>query len=335
MKWLKDFKLSDLTTMRLGGIVENLCKVETEDDVREAYKWASEQGKKVFVVGGGSNLIGLDEGFDGLIILNKIDGEWTEENGVFAVPSGVVLDDFIGKVAEQGWSGVEAMAKIPGTIGASPIQNAGAYGQEIKDTCVKVRCYDVQTDEFTEISAEDCNFSYRHSIFNTTETGRYFITKVFVKLAKTQLKPPFYNSLQKYLDENNITEYQPKAIFDAVSAVRAVKLPDPAVEPSAGSFFKNIHLSDDEVEPMRAKGIMVWDQSDGAKNVVPSGWLIEQAGLAGKEFFGFEVSDKASLILINRTATSYSDLAKARQAITDAVFEKYGLKLEQEPVEIK
>ena len=143
------------------------------------------------------------------------------------------------------------------------------------------------------------------------------------------MKPPFYTSLQAYFDEHNITEFNPQVIYDGVAAVRAGKLPDPAEFASAGSFFKNVYLKEDEIAAAEAKGIPGWD---GGK--VPSGWLIDHAGLEGKEFYGMRVSDKAALVLINESAKSYADLAKARQAVIDAVYEKYGLKLEQEPMEL-
>ncbi len=335
MKWLENVKISDITTMRLGGKAKYVAQVENENDVRESYLWAREQGKPIFIVGGGSNLIGTDEEYDGLIILNRIVDGLREENGLFTVPSGLTMDDFIKKVAEEGWSGMEAMAKIPGTIGAAPVQNAGAYGQEIKDTCQKVRCFDSFSGEFVEITAKDCDFAYRHSIFNSSERWRYFITSVSVKLEKAQLQPPFYNSLQAYLEKNGITDHSPKTIFEAVSAIRAEKLPDPAQEPSAGSFFKNIQVPDEKVASMREKGIVVWDQSDGAKNVIPSGWLIEQTGLKGKAFHGFRVSEKAALILINEGGGDYADLRRAREEIVNAVEDKFGYRLEQEPMEIQ
>ena len=178
--------------------------------------------------------------------------------------------------------------------------------------------------------ADELDLGYRHSIFNTGDgVGRYFITSVTVNLHKNWLKPPFYTSLQAYFDENNITEFNPQVIRDGVAAVRAGKLPDPAEFASAGSFFKNVYISEEEIPAAEKKGIPVWD---GGK--IPSGWLIEHAGLKGKEFYGMRVSDKASLVLINESAKSYADLAKARQAVIDAVYEKYGFKLEQEPMEL-
>ncbi|MDR0887402.1 MAG: UDP-N-acetylmuramate dehydrogenase [Candidatus Nomurabacteria bacterium] len=348
MKMLENVKISDLTTMRIGGKAELVVEVFDEKDVREAYEVAYERRLPAFVVGNGSNLIGRDEGFRGVIIKNEIGANFhcttdgakrqylPDENGVFDVPSGVVMDEFIHAVAAEGWSGMEAMAKIPGTIGAAPVQNAGAYGQEIKDVLMSVRVYDVAKREFREISADECKLGYRRSIFNSgDDVYRYFITSVKVRLSREKLVPPFYNSLQKYLDENKITDFSPLKIYDAVAAVRSSKLPDVATEASAGSFFKNLNVNNEEKARLRGIGVEVWDESDGGKNTVPSGWLIENTGLKGKEFFGFVVSEKAALILINKNARSYADLEKARNAISEAVFAKYGVRLEQEPVEIK
>jgi len=171
---------------------------------------------------------------------------------------------------------------------------------------------------------------YRRSIFNDGGgAGRYFIIAVTVKLQKKELRPPFYTSLQRYVDEHGVSDFSPVSVRRMVMEIRAAKLPDPAVVASAGSFFKNVYLTGEEVAGAEARGIPVWD---GGK--VPAGWLIEQAGLKGRELYGFRVSDKAALVLINESASSYADLAKARGAIVDAVQKKFDLRLEQEPVEI-
>jgi UDP-N-acetylmuramate dehydrogenase len=178
--------------------------------------------------------------------------------------------------------------------------------------------------------ADELDLGYRHSIFNTGDgVGRYFITSVTVELHKHWLKPPFYTSLQAYFDERGVKEFTPQVVRDAVAEIRAGKLPDPKDFASSGSFFKNIYLNKKQTKEAKAKGIPVWD---GGK--VPSGWLIENAGLKGKEFYGMRVSDRAALILINESAKSYADLAKARQAVIDVVYEKFGYTLEQEPMEL-
>ena len=145
------------------------------------------------------------------------------------------------------------------------------------------------------------------------------------------MEQPFYNSLQKYLDEHQITDYSPKNIRAAVSAIRAEKLPDPATTPSAGSFFKNIYLSGKEAAEAKKKGIKVWEKPDGRK-MINSGYLIELAGFKGKVLHGIRVSDKAALVLINENASAYSDLANAKKEIVNAIQEKFGFTLEQEPV---
>ena len=225
---------------------------------------------------------------------------------------------------------MEALSAIPGTVGAAPVQNVGAYGQEIADTIVSVDAYDTKTGEFVNLSKEELGLGYRRSIFNYGEdVGRYFITKVTVELTRTQLEPPFYNSLQRYIDERGIDEYTPENIRKAVHAVRDGKLPNPEYIASAGSFFKNVYLNEEETKEAEKKGIPVWE---GGK--VPSGWLLENAGLKGKTIHGMRVWDHASLVLVNESARGYKDLAAAREEIIKTVKDKYGLTLEQEPMEL-
>ena len=332
----ENVKISSLTTMRLGGEARYVIEVETEDDVPEAYAFASEHQLPVYVLGLGSNIIGRDKGFNGVILVNRIKGmgiDSEEADGMIDLwaNSGELLDDFVTYSTQMGFSGIEALSAVPGTVGAAPVQNVGAYGQDISQTLVLVRAYDTLLEEYVELPEADLDLSYRHSIFNSGDTvGRYFITKIVVRLKRGSLKPPFYNSLQKYLDDHNITEYSPETIRKAVRAVREAKLPDPEELASSGSFFKNVYLkTDEEIARAEAAGIPVWD---GGK--IPSGWLIENAGLKGKVFHGMRVSDKASLVLINENARNYADLAAARQEIIDIVKDKFGFTLEQEPMEL-
>jgi len=336
MKIRENIAISTLTTMKLGGNARFVIDVETEDDIPEAYAFADENELPVYVLGCGSNIIGRDGGFNGVILVNKIRGmgiESEEDNGRVELYSysGELLDDFVAYSTSLGFSGIEALSAVPGTVGAAPVQNVGAYGQDIAQTIVYVRAYDVLLEDFVEIPKIDMDLSYRHSIFNSGKTvGRYFITKVVVCLEHTELKPPFYNSLQKYLDDHGITQYSPETIRRAVRAVRAGKLPDPDEIPSSGSFFKNVYLTTDkEIRDAEAKGIPVWD---GGK--IPSGWLVENAGLRGQTFHGMRVWDKAALVLVNESAHNYSDLAAAREEIIERVRQKYGYTLEQEPMEL-
>ena len=336
MKIRENVPISELTTMRLGGAARYVIDIESEDEVKKAWGFAAEKDLPVYILGGGSNIIGRDGGFNGVILVNKIKGMGIavpEENGMIDLyaNSGELLDDFVTYGTQMGFSGMESLSAIPGTVGAAPVQNVGAYGQDISQTLISVRAYDDLLEEIVDMPVYDLDLGYRHSIFNSGDgVGRYFITQITVRLERKELKPPFYNSLQKYLEDNNITDYSPESIRKAVRAVRESKLPDPEEIASSGSFFKNVYLkTPEEIEAARGRGIPVWE---GGK--IPSGWLIEHAGLKGKVFHGMRVSDKASLVLINESARNYADLAAARNEIIAIVREKFGYTLEQEPMEL-
>ena len=327
--------ISTLTTMRLGGAARYVIDIDKVEDLSQAYAFAKEKNLPVYVLGSGSNIIGRDGGFNGVILVCKLTGmgilrEEKDEAVQLYSYSGELLDDFVTYGTEMGYSGMEALSAIPGTVGAAPVQNVGAYGQDISQSLVEVEVFDTKTGEIKTLPKDQLELSYRHSIFNHGElVGRYFITKVIVELHKGHLTPPFYNSLQAYIDEHSIIDFSPDSIRQCVRAVRESKLPDPELIASSGSFFKNVYLSPEEAAGAEAAGIPVWD---GGK--VPSGWLIEHAGLKGQEFHGMRVSDKAALVLINESAKSYADLAAARAEIIKIVKDKFGFTLEQEPMEL-
>lgn len=330
--------IAALTTMRLGGNARYVLEVSSKDDIEEAFKFATERNLPIWMMGGGANTIGRDEGFPGVIVLNKLRGitvaHEDDKEMILCGMGGEVWDDFVKYACEQGYSGIEAMSLIPGTLGAAPVQNIGAYGQDIAQVIESVEAFDTVEKKFVELEKSEMGLGYRHTRFNFgPDAGRFWIIAVTVRLRKKQLEPPFYNSLQKYIDEHNVTDFAPMKVREIVCEIRNSKLPDPENVASAGSFFKNIMLSVDEVAAAEAKGIPVWKNENGSGKI-NSGWLIEQCGLKGKELYGFKVSDKASLVLINERAKSYADLERARNEIIAKVQEKFGYTLEQEPVEI-
>lgn len=330
--------IASLTTMRLGGAARFMVTVERPEEVKEAFEFAKERSLPVWIMGSGANTIGHDEGFPGVIILNQLKGiEILAEksNGVtLRAMGGEIWDELVEFATERGYSGIEAMSKIPGTVGAAPVQNIGAYGQDIAQVIECVEAYDTRTGEFVTLEKPEMRMKYRHTRFNQGEdAGRFFITAIVIRLKWGELKPPFYNSLQKYIDEHQVTDFSPKSIRRMVSEIRAQKLPDPKKIASAGSFFKNVMLDAEAADEAEAKGIPIWRNLDGSGKV-NSGWLIEQCGLKGAEIAGMYVSDKAALVLINKAAKSYADLDRARTEIRTAVEKKFGYRLEQEPVEI-
>lgn len=330
--------IASLTTMRLGGDACLTVSVKQPSDVPLVLDLADQRKMPIWVMGGGANTIGKDGGYDGIILLNKLRGikilEETNDTLVLRGGAGEIWDDFVKFACEKGYSGIEAMSAIPGTVGAAPVQNIGAYGQDIASVLKAVYAFDSVERKFVLLeNFDELNMGYRQTYFNHGDGQKYIIVAVVIKLRRTTLRPPFYTSLQKYIDENHETDFSPNNIRRMVSEIRASKLPDPKVEASAGSFFKNILVPKEQIAKIEAQGIPVWHNDDGTGKI-NSGWLIEHCGLKGHEIFGFKVSDKASLVLINESATSYADLEKARQIIVDAVEQKFGLKLEQEPVEI-
>lgn len=338
MKILENILLKNLTTMRLGGPAKYVLEVEEPADIIKAFDFVNQHHLPYYILGGGANTIAHDEGFNGAIIKNTMSGisdlysPITDQTYIKAL-GGTPWDDVVKFTTEKGLTGIEALSKIPGLSGAAPVQNIGAYGQDISAVFVKADVYDIKTREFKTLSKDDFHFSYRHSIMNTTEQGRYFVISIFLGLKKGQMPRPFYNSIERYISEHNITDFSPASIRNIVSAIRADKLPDPAVKASAGSFFKNIYLSDAEATTAEAKGYPVYRGHDGLK--INSAWLIEQAGLKGALLHGFRVNEKAPLVLINESATSYDNLAAARAEIIAKVHDKFGYILEQEPEEIK
>lgn len=334
----ENVSIASLTTMRLGGKARYVLSIESEEDLFEAYKFIDERGLPVWIMGGGANTIGHDEGFNGVIILNRLKGiriiKKTADSLELEGMGGEIWDDFVSFVCKQGYSGIEAMSLIPGTLGAAPVQNIGAYGQDLAQVIKNVRAFDTKTRRVVTLDKSEMQMSYRHTRFNYGEdAGRFLIIAVTMNLHRKNLKPPFYTSLQQHIDNNNETDFSPTNVRRMVCAIRNEKLPDPEKVASAGSFFKNVYLDRADADAATAQGIPVWrDENSGGK--INAGWLIENCGLKGRELFGFRISNKAALILINESAKSYAELAAARSEIINTVKDKFGFMLEQEPVEI-
>lgn len=336
MRVNENILISSLTTMRLGGPARYVLEVEQPRDVSDAYGFAGQFNMPTFVLGYGANTIGHDEGFNGAIIINRMRGiteELTTDGAILKVMGGEYWDNVVEYACAKGLTGIEALSKIPGLTGAAPVQNIGAYGQEIADTLINIDVFDSATSTFRTLTKKDLQFSYRKSILNTTEKSRYFVISITLGLHSGEMSRPFYNSLERYISEHQITDFSPQSIREIVSEIRADKLPDPLEKASAGSFFKNIYLDHKQTEIALEKGYPVYQGKDG--NKINAGWLIEQCGFKGKLLHGIRVSDKAALVLINESCKSYNDLAAARSEITGKVYDKFGYWLEQEPVELQ
>lgn len=325
--------------MRLGGNARFMADARTPEEIAELSRNAQAQNLPLFVLGGGSNVIVHDEGFAGLVVRNRIPGfdilEEDSSHTLIRVGAGENWDDIVKRTVDMNLNGIEAMSAIPGTAGAAPIQNVGAYGQEIADTLISLEAYDRVNDRFVVLQNEDCGFSYRHSIFRGEASGRYIVTSITLRLYKTAPQPPFYKAVEDYFAANSITMFTPQIIRDAVIKIRMDKLPDPKTTPNTGSFFKNALIEDWQLAELRVEypDMPSYDMPDGNFKI-PTGWLIEQTGLKGKTLHGMRVHDKNALVLINESATCYQDLANARDEISGAVRDQFRITIEQEPLEI-
>lgn len=322
--------------MRLGGPAKFLATATTPQELVELIQHAKTQNLPFFVLGGGSNIVIRDEGFAGLVILNRIAGfdvlSQTDGDTIIKIGAGENWDSVVKRSVDMNLSGIEALSAIPGTAGATPVQNVGAYGQEISDVLVELEAYDTETRQFVLLKNEDCVFSYRSSIFKDPSKRHHVIINLTLRLSQTNPTPPFYQSLQTYLDAYKITYFTPAVIRDAVIAIRSEKLPDPAVYPNTGSFFKNPIIEKWQYDELKKNySDMPGYEMDSDHIKVPAGWLIEQAGMKGHEGHGMRTHDKNALVIVNVAAQGYADLDAFKEEIRGAVRDQFRISLEQEP----
>lgn len=324
--------------MRLGGPARFLADATSADDIAQLVAWAKANQLRFITIGQGSNIVWRDEGYDGLVIVNRLLGKAVVDDltasATIKVASGEIWDEVVAFTVDRGLSGLEFLSLIPGTAGAAPVQNIGAYGAELSDVIKTVEAYDCQTDSFTSVAAADCQFSYRNSRFKTTDRGRFIITGLVVTLAKANPQPPFYESLQTYLTEHKISQFTPASVRQAVIAIRSAKLPDPRLVANNGSFFTNPVIEARQFSQLQAKYPQIKGWPTGDNHVkLAAGWLVEQAGFKGfhDAATGMATWHKQALVLVNEHARSTADLLSFRQKITDKVNGMFGIQLDQEP----
>jgi UDP-N-acetylmuramate dehydrogenase len=334
--------LAPYTTFGIGGPARWFVEAATEDDVLEAVNFARERNVPLFVLGGGSNLLVSDAGFPGLVLRMALKGmEQGQESGttVFSVAAGEDWDTFVSLAIGQNCGGIECLAGIPGTVGGTPVQNVGAYGQEVAETIRMVRVLDLKTRHFVDLNADECGFAYRSSIFNSAQRGRYIVTSVVYHL-QNDIKPRLnYLDLKRYFQDKST----PPSLVEVSAAVRKIRRQkgmlivtgDPDCR-SAGSFFKNPVISAEHFGRIEtnAMGISVprYPAGDGFVKL-PAAWLLDQAGFhKGYALGRAGISTRHTLALINRDGASATDIAALRDRIIGAVAEKFAIQLEPEPV---
>ena len=330
--------LREHSTMRLGGTAAFAVDVRDRNEVVQALQWAADRQLPVMMIGAGSNIVWRDEGYPGLLLVNHIRRfEDFDEDGLnhyVTIGAGENWDSVVARTAAAGLTGIEALSLVPGTAGATPVQNVGAYGQEIADSLVTVEAYDVTTQRFVNLRAEECGFGYRMSRFKAADRGRFFITALTLHLMRRNPEPPFYGAVEQYLATHHITDFTPQIVRDAVIAIRSHKLPDPAQVANNGSFFAN-PIIDEAMYVQRFAAIDEvphWAAGEG-KVKLSAAWLIAQAGFQDchDPDTGMATWPAQPLVFVNEHAHATADLLRFKQKIVDAVHRQFGITLQQEP----
>ena len=285
------------------------------------------------VLGGGSNIL-LTKDFTGLVIHNQIKGvtvmQETEDDVVIEVGAGENWHELVLHAIRNGWGGIENMSLIPGTVGAAPMQNIGAYGVEIKDVFEELTAVNVSNGEAEYFSNEACEFGYRQSIFKSSHKGRYVICSVKLRLSKKPVVNVSYGAIKQTLEAQGIDTPTIKDVSQAVISIRQSKLPDPAEIGNAGSFFKNPTIDKAQFEKLQVEfpDIVGYPNEDGVK--VPAGWLIEHAGWKGVTKGRIGVHKNQALVLVNYGGGAGADIYQLSEDISQSVQEKYGILLHRE-----
>lgn len=338
-------ELASLTTLGVGGPTRWFVRAETESDIVEAVEWAVERQTSLFVLGGGSNLLVADDGFDGLALQVALKGirvqTLTHAKGqLFEAAAGEDWDSFVGRTLEENCAGLECLAGIPGTVGGTPVQNVGAYGQEVASTIEMVRAYDIQQRTVVELGAEECGFSYRRSRFNTADRGRFVILSVGYRLLPGGAPMLKYEDLRRVFPPD-ATPSLPQ-VGRAVRGIRQSKgmllVEGDADCRSAGSFFKNPVVTEGElVDIARIAGAEPPRYAAGAefpKMVkISAAWMIEKAGYSrGFKLGRAAISSKHTLALVNLGDATASEILALADQIRSGVSKLFSIDLQVEPV---
>jgi UDP-N-acetylmuramate dehydrogenase len=333
--------LAPFTTFGIGGAARYFVETATPAEVQDAVIWARERGLALFVLGGGSNLLVKDAGFDGLVLKVVIRGMNHLGAGVFAVGAGEGWDDFVQFAVERRFAGIECLAGIPGSVGGTPVQNVGAYGQEVAETIVAVHAFDRQELRFVTFDASACHFRYRSSLFNSDEPNRYVVCRVDFQLRADGIPRLEYADLKRRFGGSSVSP----TLLEVATAVRDIRrskgmllVEGDADCRSAGSFFKNPIVGAERLAGMAAavgleeSKVPHWPAGEG-KIKIPAAWLLEQAGFVkGYGEGAARISTRHTLALTNRGGAEFADVERLQDEIVSGVLARFGIKLEREPV---
>jgi UDP-N-acetylmuramate dehydrogenase len=344
---LENISLAPLTTIKIGGPAKYFVEASNIGEVQEAFSYARSRDLALFVLGGGSNLLIADAGWPGLVLKIAIQGihqrSGQDEDGkiLFDAGAGEAWDKFVSHTVMARCAGLECLSGIPGSVGGTPVQNVGAYGQEVAETIDSVQVFDTRDGQVRELCPEACGFSYRSSIFNTTERGRFIVLRVTYALTPEGKPRVTYADLKRHF-EGRETPPNLSETREAVRHIRALKgmliTPGDPDCLSAGSFFKNPVLSEEQHDDLKqraaARGLTLPSYPAlETRKKVSAAWLVERSGFA--KGFGFGrvgISSRHALAIVNRGAATAADVLALKEQIQHRVEEIWGVRLEPEPV---
>ena len=344
----ENIPLAPFTTLGVGGSARWFVSVATENEIVEAVAWAASRSLPIFTLGGGSNLLVADEGFGGLVLRVELKGMALFDAGdgsgqkILQAAAGESWQDCVARSVRENCSGIECLAGIPGSVGGTPVQNVGAYGQEVSSSVERVRAYDMVCRETVEIPSSECEFAYRRSRFNGRDSGRYIVTRVDYRLTPGGRPAVRYADLERELERRGIASVEATLleVADAVTSVRRSKgmllVAEDVDSRSAGSFFKNPVVSEEVFQRISVAGEPPPRFPAGTGCIkIPAAWLIEHAGFKKGSVLGAAgISSRHSLALINRGGATAHDVLALAAAIRAEVNSRFGIELEMEPVAI-
>ncbi|TGG95585.1 UDP-N-acetylmuramate dehydrogenase [Natronospirillum operosum] len=328
---LHDFNLGRLQTMACASVAQHAAPVRSLADLEQALAWASEHDQPVRILGQGSNVLAAEQ-VDGLTLINELSGlqalAWDEDSVTVAVGSGINWHWWVRFSSAQGWYGLENLALIPGTVGAAPVQNIGAYGVEVESFIEHLEAVSLHSGEMRQFARAECAFSYRDSVFKHAEAGRWFITQVVFRLPRRFRPVLTYGPLQR------LVQPTPRQLIEQVCSVRLEKLPQPRAVPNAGSFFTNPMVTSSHAAALQERhpDLPMFRSADG-RTKLAAGWLIDQAGWKGwrDPDSGVGTWHQQALVIINPQRRPRSDVLAVAGRIQDDIEQRFGVRLEREP----
>jgi UDP-N-acetylmuramate dehydrogenase len=325
-----NISLKEYNTFGVDIKAKFLTFLEKEVEIKEVFDSQEFKNNPHIFLGGGSNVLFVND-FDGIVVVNKLKGveilREDEENVWLKIASGEDWHDVVLFTVEKKYWGIENLSLIPGTVGAAPIQNIGAYGVEIKDIIDDVFAFNIETSEKKIFSKDECKFGYRESVFKNELKDKYFISAIVLKLSKLPKVNLTYKILNEYLEKNNIEKNNIKNISDAVIEIRKSKLPDPKVIGSAGSFFKNVFVKKDILKKLLDKFPELPYFEEGDVYKIPTGWLIESCEWKGRVVGNVGVYEHQALVVVNHGGATGVEIKNLVDKIIDSVEQKFNLTL--------